>query len=71
MSAIDQLRRCARHQLQADEAMYRFQSLRYTLSESLRPNLYLITGTRCVAECLNDCEIHTGMILPILTVRAA
>ena len=71
MSAIDQLRRCARHQLQADEAMYQFQSLRYNLSESLRPNLYLITGRRCIAECKNDCEEHTGMMMPILTVRAA
>ena len=71
MSAIAQIQRCVKHQLPPNEAMYIIQSLRAAQTESLRPNLFLITGMRCVAECLNDCEGHTGMILPILTVRAA
>jgi len=51
--------------------MYILQRLRAEWTEALRPNLMLHTGVQCYADCPNDCDIHTGMILPILTVRAA
>jgi len=71
MSAIAQIQRCVKHQLPPDEYMYVLLRLRAEWTEALRPNLMLRTGDACLAECRNDCELHTGLLLPILTVRAA